>query len=50
VIWKRERWAEKKNVPWNVIVLVRVTVNSEGASRGMEEVWEEVGYRYLQEW
>jgi len=33
----------------NDLVLVRVAVNSEGAGGGMEEIGEEVFYRYLWE-
>jgi len=32
------------------LVLVRMMVDSVGTSRGVEEVGEEIGYRYLQEW
>jgi len=24
VIWKRERWAEKKNMPWNITFCTRI--------------------------
>jgi len=29
------------------LILIGVSVDSEGAGGGVEEVWEEVSYRYL---